>query len=149
MSAPVDDRRFTLGLVFAVAAVLAEAGYPPITSGGDLVSLQQRLYGFLYLPKPARGAEESRGDLAEHALSTLVTIGMLDSEAADALISLWERRDRLTAIELDAIRAAVAEPVSETDDGPSCDHPACQPGGSLYGIVHAHALPEGDRRAER
>jgi hypothetical protein len=29
----------------------------------------------------------------------------------------------------------------ETDAGPSCDHPACQPGGSLHGVVHAHAVP--------
>lgn len=50
MPAPADDHRFTLGLVFAVIQVLTDAGYPPITAGGDLVALQQALYGFLYRP---------------------------------------------------------------------------------------------------
>lgn len=46
--APVDDPRFTFGLTIDVARVLAEHGYPPITAGGDLVALQQSLFGFLY-----------------------------------------------------------------------------------------------------
>jgi len=117
MSAPSDDRRFTLGLVFAVVQVLIDAGYPPITAGGDLVALQQALYGFLYLPKPSRTVGESRDGIAATALSALVTIGMLDDEVADALISLWDRVDRLTPIELDAIRAAVAEPHPSDDGG--------------------------------
>lgn len=45
---PDDDPRFTLGLAVAVAGVLAEHGYPPITSGRDYVELQQALFGFLY-----------------------------------------------------------------------------------------------------
>lgn len=53
---PVDDPRFTLGLVFDVAGVLSRAGYPDITSGADLVRLQQALFGFVYAstdPAPA------------------------------------------------------------------------------------------------
>lgn len=50
MLAPADDHRFTLGLVFDVARVLTEHGFPEITAGGDLVALQQTLYRFLYRP---------------------------------------------------------------------------------------------------
>lgn len=45
---PAHDERFTLGLVFDVAAVLQEAGFPPVADGDDLVRLQQALFGFLY-----------------------------------------------------------------------------------------------------
>lgn len=48
-SADDPDPRFTLGLTFDVAKVLAEHGYPPITAGGDLVALQTVLFDFLYL----------------------------------------------------------------------------------------------------
>jgi hypothetical protein len=48
--APVSDSRFTFGLTIDVARVLADHGYPPITAGGDLVALQQALFGFLYAP---------------------------------------------------------------------------------------------------
>ncbi|MEV7178266.1 hypothetical protein [Kitasatospora sp. NPDC093679] len=48
LPAPDDDSRFSLGLVLDLAAVLAEHGYPPITSGADLLNLQQALFGFLY-----------------------------------------------------------------------------------------------------
>ncbi|MEV6212723.1 hypothetical protein [Kitasatospora sp. NPDC051914] len=48
LPAPDDDPRFSLGLVLDLAAVLAEHGYPPITSGADLLNLQQALFGFLY-----------------------------------------------------------------------------------------------------
>lgn len=59
LPAPADDRRFTLGLVFDVAAVLTDHGFPPITSGGDLVALQQVLYGFLYAaPTVAEAAQQ-------------------------------------------------------------------------------------------
>lgn len=50
LPAPADDRRFSYGLLFDVARILAEHGYPPITAGGDLVALQQALFGFLYAP---------------------------------------------------------------------------------------------------
>jgi hypothetical protein len=43
-----DDRRFTFGLVYDVAKVLAEHGYPAVSSGGDFVRLQQALFGFIY-----------------------------------------------------------------------------------------------------
>jgi hypothetical protein len=45
---PADDPNFNFGLFTDVAKVLAEHGYPPITSGGDIVRLQQALFGFLY-----------------------------------------------------------------------------------------------------
>jgi hypothetical protein len=45
---PDHDPRFTTGLLFDVRRVLAEHGYPEITSGGDLVELQMALFGFLY-----------------------------------------------------------------------------------------------------
>lgn len=46
---PVEDRRFTLGLVIDVARVLADHGYPEVTSGPDLVALQQTLFRFIYV----------------------------------------------------------------------------------------------------
>lgn len=48
LPAPDDDPRFTFGLVLDLAAVLAEHGYPPITSGADLLNLRQALFRFLY-----------------------------------------------------------------------------------------------------
>ncbi|WP_433361889.1 hypothetical protein ACQPZX_29335 [Actinoplanes sp. CA-142083] len=45
---PDDDRRFTLGLIFTIGQVLANAGYPEVRSGGDLVALQQAIFNFLY-----------------------------------------------------------------------------------------------------
>lgn len=45
---PDNDLRFTVGLTLDVVAVLMKHGYPPITDGGDLVALQQALFGFLY-----------------------------------------------------------------------------------------------------
>ncbi|MEX5708144.1 hypothetical protein AB1484_07465 [Parafrankia sp. FMc6] len=52
---PADDPRFTLGLTFDVARLLEQAGYPPITSGADLLELQMALFRYLY-------AEAPRGD---------------------------------------------------------------------------------------
>jgi hypothetical protein len=46
--APASDPRFSFVLTIDVARVLAEHGYPPITAGGDPVTLQQALFGFLY-----------------------------------------------------------------------------------------------------
>ncbi|MEV5944492.1 hypothetical protein [Streptomyces sp. NPDC051994] len=43
-----DDPRFTLGLALDVAEVMHQHGYPQITSGVDMVELQQALFGFLY-----------------------------------------------------------------------------------------------------
>lgn len=45
---PDDDPRFSFGLAVAVADVLAAHGYPPVRAGGDLIELQQALFGFLY-----------------------------------------------------------------------------------------------------
>jgi hypothetical protein len=42
------DPRFTNGLVFDVADVLAAHGYPKVTAGADLVELHQALFRFLY-----------------------------------------------------------------------------------------------------
>ena len=43
------DPRFTFGLSVDVAKVRERHGYPPVTSGRDLVDLQQALYRFLYV----------------------------------------------------------------------------------------------------
>ncbi|GLW31233.1 hypothetical protein [Actinoplanes regularis] len=48
MPAPKDDARFTHGLLFDVVGVLERHGYDRPESGGDLVELQQKLFGFLY-----------------------------------------------------------------------------------------------------
>ena len=60
---PVDDSRFTYGLVLDVARVLAEHGYPPMTDpydgrGADLAALQTALFTLLY--RPADIPEDSR-----------------------------------------------------------------------------------------
>jgi hypothetical protein len=39
---------FVYGLVFDVAAVLKEHGYPPVRAGDDIVRLQLALFRFLY-----------------------------------------------------------------------------------------------------
>ena len=43
-----DDARFTFGLILDVRDVLTQHGYPQMTSGDDLVELQQALFRFLY-----------------------------------------------------------------------------------------------------
>ncbi|MEU4421270.1 hypothetical protein AB0F81_11640 [Actinoplanes sp. NPDC024001] len=48
MPAPDDDARFTYGLLFDVVKVLERHGYDRPETGGDLVALQQSLFGFLY-----------------------------------------------------------------------------------------------------
>ena len=45
---PVDDARFTYGLLFDVAAVLERHGFPRPVAGGDLVALHLSLFTFLY-----------------------------------------------------------------------------------------------------
>lgn len=53
------DDRFTYGLVWDVARVLADHGFPDLTNpavarGGDFVELQQALFRFIYVgPKEA------------------------------------------------------------------------------------------------
>lgn len=42
------DSRFTKGLAFDVADVLARHGYPPLRTGADLVRLQQALFTLIY-----------------------------------------------------------------------------------------------------
>ena len=63
--APASDRRFTFGLTIDVARVLADHGYPPITVGGDLVALQQALFGFLYQSTPTDPGARSDDGYAE------------------------------------------------------------------------------------
>ncbi len=46
-----DDPRFTFGLIFDVALVIEDYGYPPIRSGLDLVDLELALFRFLYSPR--------------------------------------------------------------------------------------------------
>jgi len=43
-----DDPRFTFGLLADVAKVVESHGYPPVTSGLDLVELHLALFRFLY-----------------------------------------------------------------------------------------------------
>jgi hypothetical protein len=50
---PASDPRFTFGLALDVATVLAEHGYPELTSGLDIVALEQALFAFLYRPVSA------------------------------------------------------------------------------------------------
>jgi hypothetical protein len=48
---PADsDTRFTLGLTLDVADVLTRHGYPPLTTGADLLRLQQALFTTIYQP---------------------------------------------------------------------------------------------------
>jgi hypothetical protein len=42
------DHRFTVGLALDVAAVLTRHGYPPVTTGGDLLRLQSALFTLIY-----------------------------------------------------------------------------------------------------
>jgi hypothetical protein len=43
-----SDNRFSVGLAIDVAAVLHRHGYPPITTGVDLVRLQTALFNLIY-----------------------------------------------------------------------------------------------------
>ncbi|MFF4524188.1 hypothetical protein [Streptomyces bluensis] len=43
-----EDPRFCFGLLIDVAKVLEQHGYPPITSGRDLLELQMALFTYLY-----------------------------------------------------------------------------------------------------
>jgi hypothetical protein len=45
-----SDARFSLGLALDVAEVLARHGYPPLTSGADLLRLQHALFTTIYQP---------------------------------------------------------------------------------------------------
>ena len=45
---PEDDPNFNLGLIIDVSKVLTDHGYPAIHQGGDIVRLQQALFGFIY-----------------------------------------------------------------------------------------------------
>jgi hypothetical protein len=60
--------------------------------------------------RPSSSVEESRERLITAAMSALITVTVLDRETADALISVWRRREHLTFAELAAIRAAIGEP---------------------------------------
>ena len=46
------DSRFSIGLSLDVAAVLTRHGFPPITTGADLVRVQQALFALIYQEKP-------------------------------------------------------------------------------------------------
>jgi len=46
-----DDARFSVGLALDVAAVLHRHGYPPLTTGSDLVRLQITLFNLIYQEK--------------------------------------------------------------------------------------------------
>jgi len=43
-----QDARFTLGLSLDVAEVLLRHGYPPVTTGTDLIHWQQVLFAAIY-----------------------------------------------------------------------------------------------------
>jgi hypothetical protein len=44
------DARFTLGLALDISQVLAAHGYPPITTGADLLRWQHALHTTIYHP---------------------------------------------------------------------------------------------------
>jgi hypothetical protein len=46
------DPRFTVGLACDVAAVLHRYGYPPLTTGADLLRLQMALFAAIYQEQP-------------------------------------------------------------------------------------------------
>ena len=48
ISRPSTDNRFTVGLALDVAAVLTRHGYPPLTTGADLLRLHQALFTLIY-----------------------------------------------------------------------------------------------------
>ena len=52
-----SDARFTKGLTFDVADVLARHGYPTLRTSADLVRLQQALFTLIY--QPATATEEN------------------------------------------------------------------------------------------
>jgi hypothetical protein len=54
ISRPTDstDNRFTIGLALDITAVLTRHGYPPITTGADLLRVQQALFTLIYQEKP-------------------------------------------------------------------------------------------------
>jgi len=43
-----NDPRFTIGLALDVARVIADHGYPPLTSGRDLLELEMHLFYLLH-----------------------------------------------------------------------------------------------------
>lgn len=55
MPAPEHDNRFTYGLLAEMVTVLECHGYARPTNGGDLVALQEALFGFLYAPSGDSG----------------------------------------------------------------------------------------------
>lgn len=48
-----DDARFGFGLVFDVAVVLEQHGYPRPQAGADWVRFQQGLYRMIYVAEPS------------------------------------------------------------------------------------------------
>ncbi len=48
-----EDPRFTFGMFMDVAEVLERHGYPPITTGRDLLELQMALFRYLYAAESA------------------------------------------------------------------------------------------------
>jgi hypothetical protein len=121
-----DDPRFTLGLVIDIIKVLTGHGFPPITAGGDIVQLQLALFGFLYGPAggissaeppalaTAEASEQPPAERAAASMATIVELGMLSEESADALLSLWQRYDQLPPAAVEAIRT-IAEPPADED----------------------------------
>ncbi|WP_033819890.1 hypothetical protein [Kitasatospora sp. MBT63] len=47
-----EDPRFTRRLIFDVARLIEDAGFPPISAGRDLVRLMEALYAFCYSDAP-------------------------------------------------------------------------------------------------
>src|SRR4051812_26928395 len=82
-----DTEMFSYGLAYDVAKVLAEHGYPDITSayqgaGRDFVDLQRSLFGFLYADRDqARQDDDADGNDAEPARPDQArTVDMFDDE---------------------------------------------------------------------
>jgi hypothetical protein len=49
-----DDARFTFGLLHDVVTAVAAHGYPPVTTGADLVRFQQALFTAIYRTETTR-----------------------------------------------------------------------------------------------
>jgi hypothetical protein len=55
---PGEDPRFTMGLLLDVARLLKDRGFPELKEGGDLVALQEALFGFIYAPREEEWSRE-------------------------------------------------------------------------------------------
>jgi hypothetical protein len=99
---PADDARFNYGLIADVIRVLVDHGFPPITSGGDIVELQMALFGFLY--------RQADGGLAERFLQE-----QQDARRA-ALLADEQGREGYAEGYIDCVDATRPERIERSDE---------------------------------